>query len=498
MSESQSSYRNIMKATSVFGGVQIFNILISIIRSKFIALFLGSAGMGVVGLLNSTTSLIGGITNFGLGTSAIRDVSAANSSGDNTRVGLVVSVLRRWVWVTGALGLLIVLLLSPWLSQITFGNSNYIWSFTLISITLLFNQLNVGQLVVLQGMQKIQYLAKASLTGSIISLVVTVPLYYFFGVDGIVSALIMASVVSFIISWYFARKIEITKVKLTKGLAFSEGKNMLKMGFLISLSGLFVTATNYIIQLFISSRGGVEQVGLFTAGFSLINTYVGLVFTAMGTDYFPRLSAVAESNELCKKTINQQAEISILILGPIIMMFLVFIKLIIIVLYSNKFVGIEDMVLWLALATFFKAGSWSIAFILLAKGKSKLFFWNELLANIYVLLFDLAGYYFWGLKGLGISCFVAYLVYFSQVFILSKIKYEFLFNTSFLKIFAIQFLLAIICFGVVKFVDKPYSYLVGSVLILISVLYSYVVLDKKVGIKLIISNFIYSRIKDNN
>lgn len=495
MSENQSSYRNIMKATSIFGGVQVFTILISIIRSKFIALFLGSVGMGVVGLLTSTTSLIGGITSFGLGSSAVRDVSAANSSGDNSRVGLVVNVLKRWVWVTGAAGTLIVLVLSPWLSQLTFGNSNYIWSFALISITLLFNQLNVGQLVVLQGMQKIQYLAKASLTGSVIGLIVTVPLYYFFGVDGIVSTLIIASMVSFAISWYFARKVEITKVQLTKALAFSEGKNMLKMGFMISLTGLFVTANTYIIQLFISSRGGIGQVGLFTAGFAIINTYVGLVFTAMATDYFPRLSAVASSNELCKKTINQQAEISILILGPIIMMFLVFIKLIIIVLYSTKFVAIEQMVLWLAVATFFKAAAWSISFILLAKGESKLFFWNELFASAYVLLFDLAGYYFWGLTGLGVSFFVAYFIYFFQVFILSKIKYQFSFDSSFLRIFATQFLLAISCFGVVQFVDKPFSYMAGSILILCSVWNSYIELDKKLGIKTVLNNFLHNRIK---
>ncbi|MDI5950746.1 O-antigen translocase [Flavobacterium yafengii] len=495
MSENQSSYRNIMKATSIFGGVQVFIILISIIRSKFIALFLGSAGMGVIGLLSSTIGLIGGISNFGLGISAVRDVSAANSSGDDSRVGLVVGVLKRWVWVTGILGVLIVFLLSPWLSELTFGNSDYILSFALISITLLFNQLNIGQLVILQGMQKIQYLAKASLIGSVIGLIVTVPLYYFCGVAGIVPALIVASVVSFVISWYFAKKVKIQDFKLSRTLIFSEGKNMLRMGFMISLSGLFVIATTYIVQLYISDRDGVEQVGLFTAGFALINTYVGLVFTAMATDYFPRLSAVAESNNLCKKTINQQAEISILILGPIIVMFMVFIKLVIIILYSNKFVGIENMVLWLALSTFFKAGSWSIAFVFLAKGKSKLFFWNELLANSYVLVFDLVGYYFWGLTGLGISCCAAYLIYFSQVFFLTKIKYEFSFGISFIRIFVIQFFLAVSCFLVVKFIVNPYSYFFGTFFIMISVWHSYVELDRRLGLRNILNSFIIQRLK---
>lgn len=495
MSNQQSSYRNIMKATSIFGGVQIFTILISILRSKFIALFIGSSGIGIAGLLTSSIGLVASITNFGLGTSAVRDVSTANSEEDKSRISIITTVLRYWVWITGALGMIVIMLFSPLLSHITFGNSDYIYPFILISVTLFFNQLSTGQLAVLQGMQKLKYLAKASLSGNFLGLVTTLPLYYFFGVDGIVPAMIITSIISFSISWYFAKKVKIQAAVLSRNQIFSEGKHMLKMGFMISLNGLLVSGTAYLIQIFINSRGGVEQVGLFTAGFSIINVYVGLIFTAMATDYFPRLSSVSNSNELCKKVINQQAEISILILGPIIIVFLVFIKLVIIILYSYKFVAIEDMVLWLALAVFFKAAAWSIGFILLAKGASKIFFWNDLIANLYMLSLDIMGYHFWGLTGLGISFFTGYLLYFLQVFILTRIKYSFSFNMDFIRIFIVQFLLALSCFVSVKLVDKPYSYVVGSIFILSSAYFSYIELDKRIGIKHTINNFLQNRLK---
>ena len=54
MAEQQSSYRQIMKATSIFGGVQVFQIFFQVIRSKFIAVLIGPVGMGIVGLLTST------------------------------------------------------------------------------------------------------------------------------------------------------------------------------------------------------------------------------------------------------------------------------------------------------------------------------------------------------------------------------------------------------------------------------------------------------------
>jgi Polysaccharide biosynthesis protein. len=202
-----------MKATSLFGGVQFFQIIISVIRSKFVAVLLGPSGMGVVGLLASTTVLVTGLTNFGLSTSAVKNISEANATGNEERIAGVVSVMRRLVWITGALGTLLMLVFSPWLSEVTFGNRDYTLAFVWISITLLLNQLSSGQLVLLQGLRKLQHLAKANVYGSIGGLIITVPLYYKFGEKGIVPVIIIISFMTLFFSWYFAKKIKIKKRK---------------------------------------------------------------------------------------------------------------------------------------------------------------------------------------------------------------------------------------------------------------------------------------------
>src|SRR5664280_1337235 len=188
MSYEQSSYRKIMKATTLFGGVQVFNVLISIIRSKFIAVLLGTTGMGITGLLTSTTGLISALTNFGLATSAVKNVAAAYGTGNRTRIAIIITVLRRWVWVTGLLGMIVTIVIAPLLSRLTFGNNEYSFPFIWISVSLLMVQLSNGQMILLQGMRKLKYLAKANLSGSILGLIITVPLYYLFGIKGIVPA----------------------------------------------------------------------------------------------------------------------------------------------------------------------------------------------------------------------------------------------------------------------------------------------------------------------
>lgn len=485
MIEKQSSYRNIMKATSLFGGVQVFNIIISIVRSKFIAILLGPAGMGIAGLLTSTTGLITGITNFGLGTSAVKNVSAANATGDSYKISVVISVLRRLVWVTGILGMIITIFLAPLLSQITFGNKEYTIAFICVSIILLTTQLNSGQLVVLQGMRKLKQLATADFLGMVTGLLVTVPFYYFFGVKGIVPAIVINAFFVLFFSWFFSSKIQIKKIKVTREMLKSEGWDMLRMGVMINLSFLFASGTAYITRIYISHTGGVEQVGLYTAGFAIITTYVGMIFSAMATDYYPRLSATAHDNTKSASTINQQAEIAVLILAPILSVFLTFIKWGIILLYSKRFIAVGGMIQWAALGMFFKAASWAIAFIFMAKGATRIFFWSELIANVTNLLLNIIGYKLFGLDGLGIAFLVGYFVYFLQVYFIAKVKYFFTFENIFYKILIPQLLLNVICFIVMKELKAPWSYFISIVFIVTSFVYSYIELDRRIGLKLL-------------
>lgn len=489
MSEHQSSYRQIMKATSLFGGVQVFNIIIAIIRSKFIAIFLGPAGMGVAGLLTATTTLIGGLTNFGLGTSAVRDVASASASGNKIRIAVIIGVFRRLVWITGLLGMILTLLLAPWLSQITFGNKDYTIAFAFVSITLLFNQLTSERLVILQGMRKTQLLANANLLGSFIGLLVIIPVYYYFKLAGIVPGIIIASSISFVLAWFFSQKIEVEDIYISKVRTIAEGKKMLFLGFMVSISGLVTLGASYLVRIFINYSGGVEQVGLYNAGFALTNTYVGLVFSAMATDYFPRLSANAHDNAFCTKTINEQAEIAILLLAPLIIIFLIFIQWAVILLYSEKFMGIETMIHWAALGMFFRAASWSISFVFLAKGSAKLFFWNELIANVYILLINILGYHFYGLTGIGIAFLVGYVLYLIQVFLISKLKYSFSFSNSFIKNFLIQITLSIGCFIIISMVATPYNYIFGVLILISSLLASYIELNKRIDIVSLLAKF---------
>jgi len=475
-----------MRSTSLIGGAQAFTVLVTILRSKLIAVLVGPAGMGVAGLLTSSANLVSGLTNLGLGTSAVREVAVANSTNRPERISTVVTVLRRLVWGSGILGLLVMLALAPKLSQVAFGGTQYTFAFALLSVTLLLNQLSAGQMVVLQGTRKLQHMVKASAAGSAVGLLATAPLYYVLRVDGIAPAMIVSSAVALLFSWLYSRKVRIVALMVSREETIVEGKKMLGMGLVICLNGLVTQGASYVVRVFISNTGGVEQVGLYVAGFAIVSSYVGLIFTAMGTDYYPRLSEVAHDDGLFRTTVNQQVEIALLVLTPITSGFLVFSGWVTVLLYSSRFVPANGMIQWAALGMLLRAVGWATGMMFLAKNARRVFLWSESIANAYSVVLNILGYRLFGLTGLGCSFVVFYALYLAQILILTRVRYSFSFSRGAMRVLSIQGALAVASFLAGVLLTTPFSYLVGSVPVVLSGWFTFVELDRRVGLAAVI------------
>jgi PST family polysaccharide transporter len=476
--KNKDSYREILKTTSLFSGVQILGVLISITKSKLAAILIGPAGIGIVGVLNSTLNVIIGFSKLGLDVSAVKEISAFKEK-NHQKTLKIINVLRRLCWITGLLGAIITLVLSSWLSQLVFGNSSHVASFMFLSMAVLFNQLTVGNIAVLQGLRKLKKLAKASLWGSFFSLIIIVPLYYYYGINGIVPAIILISFFTYIFSWIYTRKEYTKQQKLTIKETISEGKSMVKLGFVLSLGSLATVITIYAIQIFITNNGGVDEVGFYNAAFIIINAYVGVVFSAMSKDYFPRLSSIVNEPAKMLNVVNQQAYVAILLLTPIIVIFLAFIPAIISILFTKEFMPITGILTFAILATLFKAVSWPMGYILVAKGDSKLYLITEVTFSFLLILISVFGYVYGGLTGVGVSYLVYYVMYLIGVKIITKSKYEFKFETKFYKVLLVCI---VFCFGAffITYINNMYlKYGLLFVFIITSSIFSINRLDKE-------------------
>lgn len=474
----RSRYRSSFGATILFSGVQVFQILISIIKSKFVAMLIGPAGFGIQSLLQSTTGTISAATNLGINTSSVKTIAAANSVGDKYLIAKNVTAQRRLIWFTGLLGMVICAILAPVWSLASFGDYSYTLSFVLVSTVILFDQLNKGETALLQGMQQKKQLAKAHIIGQSLNALITIPLYFVWGVNAIVAALIIGAIIALIISVSYTRKLRVEKVEMSWRETFKIGHEMIKLGFFLSLQYLMATLVVWIIRNYVSNIGGVDDVGLYTAGTTIVTSYLGLVFTAMATDYFPRLAAT-RNNEEMKLAVRTQAEITILLLAPLAVFFILLCKPFIILLYSDKFLPIEHMMYWSVGAVLFQAMGWAMSHTLLAKAKPSVFFINELVAVFYGTPIKIFFFKYWGLTGFGIATLVVYALYLIQVLIITKK----LFNLSYELPLWRLFLLLNVPIAVILFIELSLSvtmgYLIGSLVFIITGTYAFFRLNSK-------------------
>ena len=487
LNSEQSSYRQIFKATSLFGGVQVFQILIGIVRVKFVAILLGTTGVGIMGLLNAPVDLIISITGLGISFSAVRDISAANGSGDQKRIAMAIKTLRRWAWLTGLLGATVTIALAPLLSQWSFGNREYTWAFIWLSVTLLLYAISKGQTAILQGTRRLKDMAKAAVIGSALGLVTSIPLYYWFGLKGIVPAMMISSVTSLFLSWYFSRRVKIERIELTIKETYKSGLNMAKLGISMTVAGFVASLSRYILNAFISNISGVDQVGLYNAGWGVVGQYTAIIFTAMATDYFPRLSAINEDNEKVKDLVRQQAETAVLILTPLLSLLIIAMPLVVRVLYTPAFLPVVMFASLTLLGMQFKAISWALGYVYLAKGNGRLFLILEIISGVFILVLNLGFYYFYGLNGLGISFILSYFFGIILTYSVLKWKYNFSFPNKFYGKLFITYGFVVATFLTIFVPDTFYRYLAGILVLLGATLFSLLRLNELMDLRSLFS-----------
>ncbi|GHU79993.1 O-antigen translocase [Bacteroidia bacterium] len=491
--ETKNSYKQVVKSFSLFGGVQVFEVIIGLVRSKVLAELLGTVGVGLNNLIQQPLNLIGTATGLGISFTGVRDIAAANEENNVEKISKTMVTVKRWAWLTGIIGMLIVIFFSPWLYKLTFSEDNAgldysgdYKDFIFLSVILLLMAISGSQTAILKGIRKLKDTAKTGLFGSFFGLILTIPLYYFYGINGIVPALIAAAVINLFFSWYYSRKVKVASVNISYKQSFADGMDMAKLGFLLSLTNLIGMLVTYSISLFLNYYADKSEVGLYTTGATMTYRYVGLVFTAISVDYFPRLVGLQSKKEKMAEAVNQQSEIAILIVAPLMILYTAFLPVIVKILNTSEFLPIIDFVRWFILGMLFRTVSWALGFIVLAKGDKGLFFFSETASILLSLVLNVGGYILFGLEGMGIAFVTLYLVYFTMMVIIAWKKYGFVFSKEFSKLFLVQFLICIACFLLVYLKGYPFAYTGGTVLFAVSMIYSVRKLNERINLKEII------------
>lgn len=417
-----TSHKSILKATGIFGFVQLVKIVLGIVSIKIVAVYLGVSGIGQLGLLQSVISLISAVSGFGLQTIVVREISLAYKKEDYSTT---LNILHNWAFYVGLIGFLLFLITAPFFITDIFKEFSLFWAL-LLGIQFVFSSLATFRAAVLQGTQQLKILAFSQVVSAIILSVLSMVLYYFLGAKAIVYVLFANSFIGFFIQKYFTNEIKIVPEFLTFGNLKAKIKPYFIIGTLFSINIIFGYTCTLIIKYFLKeTSASIEIVGFYEVATTIMISYVGLVFSSMSSDFYPKLTSITHLKKEASILINNQIQIALLLVLPLVVFLYAFGNQILSLLYSTSFLPVFMILKMGLFSIVIKAITWPLGFYLLAVGNTKRYFKQELMSDFLNVSLSILGYYYFGLTGLGIAMALNFVLYGLFITYIMYTKYEF-------------------------------------------------------------------------
>lgn len=417
-------YKNILKYVGLFGGLQGLNILMGLVRSKITAVLIGPMGVGFSSLMNTVVGFLSNMTNFGISFSAVKGIS---EYGENDKEGRdrAIAVVRTWSLIAAAFGFCVTIICAPLINQFTFSWGNHTLHYLMLAPVVALTALTGGETAILKGTRRMRSLALVQFFIVLLSIIITIPIYYYWGVRGIVPVLNICAMAAFLVTIHYSFRYYPFHLKGIRNYV-KEGVPMVRLGLAFIVAGVVGSGVEVYIRVFLNMLGDLDTVGLYYAAFTMAITYPSTLLNSLENDYFSRLSAVCNQKDEMRNTVNAQIEVLLMVMVPVIAVMLIALPIFVPLLFSSKFNGAIPMAQITLLAMFIRTVILPAEYIILAKGKAKMYCCTEALWGVLTIVFLTIGYSYNGLLGMGFGWVAEYVAELVIVFGYFYYKWDYL------------------------------------------------------------------------
>lgn len=469
---SRTSYAEILRSSAIIGGASGISIAIGMLRTKALAVLLGPAGFGLMGLYSSILELAQTIASLGTGASGVRQIAASAASGDHRAVAVTATVLKRVSWLLGAACALGLVVFAVPIASFSFGDPARQSDVRWLALAALFGLVAAGYGALVQGLRRLADLALNTVLGSLVGAIVTVVCVWTWGVHGLVLALVCSALTSILIIWGLARRVDLPAVQVDAAQFRAELAPMIRLGLAFMGSSLLTLGAAYLVRVMVVKQMGLGAAGLYQAAWTLSGLYVGFILQSMGADFYPRLVSSSEDHKRMTRLVNEQACVSLLLAGPGIIATIALAPVAIWLLYAPEFLQAIDTLRWMALGMALRIVSWPMGFIIVAKNRRATFFLVDLawtVANVGLTWLCVSKM---GLVGTGVAFFASYLFHTALVYPIVRRLVGFSWHRSNLALIAMFVGATGLAFASSLTLPLPAAIVAGVALTIASTLYS--------------------------
>jgi PST family polysaccharide transporter len=375
----------LIKTTLYSGFISFIRIISGFISVKVVASIIGPSGIAAVGAFSNFLSIILTFSNGAINSGIVK--YTAEFADNEEKKKLLFSTATRITIICSLVCGVLVILLSTFIAKILFGNDLYKDVLVLLGISLLFYSLNSVLISILNGLGKIGNFTIVNTAGAIFGLVLTILLAKYWGVKGALYALILSQTLVFFTSILLLLKENwINKEYLFNSFDKKISKDLFKYSSMAIVTALTMPVSQILVRNFIISELGISSAGIWQGMMRLSDAYLTFINMALVTYYLPKLSSISD-RYLLRKEIFKGYKLIVPVTAVICLTVFLMRTFIIKLLFTSEFLPMEHLFKWQILGDFFKISSYVLAFLMVAKAKTKFYIISEILfAMSYVLL----------------------------------------------------------------------------------------------------------------
>lgn len=416
----------IVAATSLLGGASVISTLLGLLKMKAVAVVLGPAGVGVIGILQNAMGLAAIIGDMGMRQSGAREIARSQTANSTDEYSIVRKSLKWMSWILALLSAGLFWSLAKPIAIHFLENASFENDLRWLSLAIAATVLAAGHTAVLNGHQKVKDIAKIAIFGALASSVISIGALMAFGSNAIIPIILSAPVANYFFCLIYVRKIDSPPLKLTNiNILISKITNIVKLGIFVMLGAVFLSISELAIRYLILRDYGIWEIGLFTAAWTLSVYYTNFLMVSISSDFYPRISGIVENRSAAVDAINLQVETILLMSAPLFFVTCAAAPLIFTILYSEKFEGAADLMRLIAIGDVLKLSVYPMGFALLATSAGSVYFITKAFEAIGLVVLTALLLPKFGLVGIGLSYCVLYLISFGFHLIFLKSRLGF-------------------------------------------------------------------------
>lgn len=403
--------------TSLWNGIAVATRLgTGLILNKILAVYLDPSGYAIIGQFQNAVSVAVTFSTGAIQTGVTK--YTAEYGEDRERLHALWATAGV-VTLTASLMVAIgVALASERLAALFLNDANLAGVFLWLAAGLTLISLNSLLLAMLNGRKEVRRFVVSTVAGALVGLALTGVLTWRFGLYGALVALSLNQAVVVIVTLHQTLATSWFRLQLLWGRIDPEQLRRLgKFVLMAATTAIATPASQILVRNHLAAEFGWNAAGHWEAMWKISSMYLALVTTTLSLYYLPRISEIRNWVELRAELVGAYRLVVPVAAAASLAVYLLR-DVIIQVLLTREFAGMEVLFAWQMVGDVLKIASWLIAYLMIGRSLIRMFIATEIAFALLFWGLTVACTRLYGFEGVAIAHAITYGLYLVTVYVL--------------------------------------------------------------------------------